>query len=73
MKIRTLLKSHEEFDFGKEQWDLVVMTYSFAPMSDAAFLRRVRESLKPEGGVVVEQFNSASTTGANCSGISANK
>ncbi len=64
VKIRTVLKGHEDFDFGKEQWDLVVMTYSFAPMSDAAFLRRVKESLKPDGIVLVEQFNSPSTSGA---------
>ncbi len=64
VKIRTLFKSHDEFDFGKEQWDLVVMTYCFASMSDAAFVRRVRESLKPEGIVLVEQFNSPSTGGA---------
>ena len=64
VKIQALLKGHDEFDFGNAQWDLVVMTYSFAPMSDAAFLRRVKESLKPEGIVLVEQFNSASTSGA---------
>ena len=63
VKIRTLLKGHDEFDFGKEQWDLVVMTYCFASMSDAAFLRRVRESLKPEGIVLVEQFNAPASGG----------
>ncbi len=57
VKIATVLESCENFDYGKEQWDLVVMIYAFVPMSDAGFLRRLEESLKPGGVVLVEQFN----------------
>lgn len=37
------------------------MTYTLAAMEDTAFLRRIRESLKPGGIVVVEQMNAGGT------------
>jgi len=55
--IRTVQASHQDFDFGKERWDLIVMTYAFVNMEDAAFLKKVRDSLKPGGRIVVEQIN----------------
>jgi 2-polyprenyl-3-methyl-5-hydroxy-6-metoxy-1,4-benzoquinol methylase len=57
VRLNAVLKSHAEFDYGSAQWDLVVMTYHFAPLHDAAFVERVRESLRPGGMVIVEQFN----------------
>lgn len=59
LTIRTVRASHDDFDFGVGRWDLVVMAYAFAPMDDPRFLQRVRDSLKPGGIVVVEQFNAA--------------
>ena len=59
LQINAVRASHDDFDFGTERWDLIVMTYSFAPMEDARFLQRLRDSLKPGGIVVVEQFNAA--------------
>jgi 2-polyprenyl-3-methyl-5-hydroxy-6-metoxy-1,4-benzoquinol methylase len=64
VKINTVLKTHQEFDFGSEQWDLVVMIYPLISMDDAAFLKRVRSSVKPGGMVLVEQFNAAPVPGA---------
>ncbi|MFB3825583.1 MAG: class I SAM-dependent methyltransferase [Bryobacteraceae bacterium] len=58
VSIRAVQATHEKFDFGKEQWDLIVMTYAFVNMSDRAFLARVKESLRPGGLVLVEQPNS---------------
>src|SRR5689334_3891814 len=55
VKIQAVRASHDEFEFGREQWDLIVMTYTLANMEDAAFLKRVKDSLKPGGMVVVEQ------------------
>jgi 2-polyprenyl-3-methyl-5-hydroxy-6-metoxy-1,4-benzoquinol methylase len=57
VKLHAVHASHEDFDFGKEQWDLVVMTYTLADMQDTAFLRRVKGSLKPGGLIVLEQMN----------------
>jgi SAM-dependent methyltransferase len=63
VSIRTLRASHQDFDFGKERWDLIVMTYAFVNMDDAAFLKRVRDGLKPGGRIVVEQINAGTGKG----------
>ena len=61
LRINAVHASHQDFPFGREQWDLVVMTYTLADMEDAAFLRRIHDSLKPGGIVVVEQMNAGGT------------
>ncbi|HEY3384614.1 MAG TPA: methyltransferase domain-containing protein [Vicinamibacterales bacterium] len=63
--LNAVLAGHDDFDFGTARWDLIVMAYAAAPMDDPAFLRRVRESLKPGGIVVVEQFNAAPDKASN--------
>jgi 2-polyprenyl-3-methyl-5-hydroxy-6-metoxy-1,4-benzoquinol methylase len=60
--LHTVPATHAEFDYGTEQWDLIVMVFSFTPMSDPAFLKRVRDGLKPGGMVVVEQFNAPASS-----------
>lgn len=44
------------FDFGRDAWDLMVMTFAWAPVDDPAFVERLRKSLKPGGLVVFENF-----------------
>lgn len=61
VRIKTVHASHDDFDFGREQWDLIVMTYALADMENAAFLRRIKDSLKPGGIVLVEQMNAGGT------------
>lgn len=56
LELKTQLTSHTEFDFGRARWDLVVMVFPGTSMEDE-FVRKVKESLKPGGVVVVEQFN----------------
>jgi SAM-dependent methyltransferase len=50
VKIRTVLASDEEFDFGTEQWDLIAILYPIEKRS----VYRVRQALRPGGIVVVE-------------------
>jgi 2-polyprenyl-3-methyl-5-hydroxy-6-metoxy-1,4-benzoquinol methylase len=64
LKVNAVRASHQDFDIGRERWDLIVMTYALADMEDQAFLRRIQESLKPGGLVLVEQFNAAPVPGA---------
>ncbi len=52
--IKTVKAKYEEFDFGRERWDLIVFCYAFAPLSDAGLVRRVHASLKPGGMVLIE-------------------
>ncbi len=61
LRLNAVRASHKDFDFGRERWDLIVMTYTLADMEDDAFLKRIRDSLKPGGLVVVEQMNAGGT------------
>lgn len=61
VRIHAVHATHADFEFSREQWDLIVMTYTLADMENAAFLRRIKDSLKPGGIVVVEQMNAGGT------------
>jgi SAM-dependent methyltransferase len=50
VKLDARLQSADEFDFGKDRWDLVTVIY-FSPRP---YVARIRESLKPGGLVLVE-------------------
>lgn len=53
----TRLASHDEYELGQARWDLIVMSFAFTRLSDTAYMKRVRESLKPGGVLLVEGFN----------------
>lgn len=57
VKLETRLASHDEYELGSSQWDLVVMSFAFTQLSDAAYMQRVHDSLKPGGVLVIEGFN----------------
>jgi 2-polyprenyl-3-methyl-5-hydroxy-6-metoxy-1,4-benzoquinol methylase len=57
VKIETRLASHDEYDLGQPQWDLIVMSFAFTNLSDAAYMRKVWDSLQPGGVLVIEGFN----------------
>ena len=50
VKINAILASDEEFDFGREQWDLIAILYPLEKRS----VHRVRQALKPGGLIVFE-------------------
>jgi len=52
--ISTVKTTYQDFDFGTEQWDLIVMILSWAPVSDPEFVARLNASLRPGGVVVFE-------------------
>jgi len=54
--LRTVLASHDQFDYGTAQWDLIVETFAFTNLTDAAYRKRVIDSLKPGGLLVIEGF-----------------
>ena len=45
--------SGEDFDFGKERWDLVVLCY----IDSRAWLDRIARSVKPGGAILLEYFH----------------
>lgn len=54
VEIKTVLKSRDEFDFGTEQWDLIVITYETIPLEVPDYAERLRKSLRKGGLIVVE-------------------
>jgi SAM-dependent methyltransferase len=54
VQLNAVVQSAEEFDFGKNRWDMVVVTY--VPLS-ALLVDRIRQSLKPGGVVLLENFH----------------
>ena len=54
VKVNTVLKSREEFDFGVAQWDLIVITYETIPLETPSYVERLRNSLRAGGLIVVE-------------------
>lgn len=54
LKINTVRQRYEEFDFGKEKWDLVVCSYAWVPIAEPAFVEKVRDSLRPGGWILIE-------------------
>jgi len=54
LKVKAVKTSYEDFDFGRERWDLVAMILSWAPVEEASFLSRLKASIRPGGYVVFE-------------------
>jgi 2-polyprenyl-3-methyl-5-hydroxy-6-metoxy-1,4-benzoquinol methylase len=56
LTLKTVHASHDEFDYGKDRWDLIVETYAFTNLEDAAYRRRILDSLRKGGVLLVEGF-----------------
>jgi SAM-dependent methyltransferase len=56
LKIKTVTASHDAFDYGTAQWDLIVETFAFSNLSDPAYRKRILDALKPGGLLVIEGF-----------------
>ncbi len=54
LKISTVLKAIEDFDFGRNQWDLITMMYVPVRYQDPQLIRRVCDSLRPGAALIVE-------------------
>jgi len=55
VSLDALIARHEDFDFGRARWDLVVMSYTWVPLR-APYLERIVASLKPGGVLVFEHL-----------------
>ncbi len=61
LKITTVEASREEFNFGKEKWDLIVVLYADVICGgccayDTQFIETVKKALKPGGRFVYEWY-----------------
>ena len=52
VKIKTIESSHEKFDFGENQWDLIVCAYNFMDLTDPKWPPIIWRALKPSGLLV---------------------
>lgn len=56
VSIRTEKAAYDQFDFGVEKWDLIVIVFAWAPVEDPSFVAKLRRSLRPGGLVLFEHF-----------------
>jgi 2-polyprenyl-3-methyl-5-hydroxy-6-metoxy-1,4-benzoquinol methylase len=63
LEINTVQSTHEDFPYRENQWDLVVMTYFWAPNDRPEFVKRIRDSLKPDGLLIVEENDGSLPSG----------
>jgi len=56
VRIEAIKASYADFDFGTAKWDLIVLTFAWAPVADPGFVARLRTSLRPNGRIVFEHF-----------------
>jgi 2-polyprenyl-3-methyl-5-hydroxy-6-metoxy-1,4-benzoquinol methylase len=61
VKLTTLVLRDDQFEFGTEQWDLIVLSY----VGVRRVVSRVQEALRPGGLVVVEGFHRDATKTAS--------
>lgn len=54
VSIEAVERSADTYDYGKEQWDLILLTYAPVHYDDTGFMQRLRDSAKPGGYVLVE-------------------
>lgn len=56
VRIRTEKAAYDTFAFGVDKWDLIVIVFAWAPVSDPVFVSKLRASLRPGGAVLFEHF-----------------
>jgi len=55
VRINTVVSRFEDFDYGKERWDLIYFVYTDAPIVDAKYIARIYAALKPGGLVLIDR------------------
>jgi SAM-dependent methyltransferase len=60
VRLDAVKASYADFDFGTAKWDIIVLVFAWAPVTDPAFVDRLRTSLRPNGRIVFEHFVEAS-------------
>ena len=55
VQIKTVKARFEDFEYGKEQWDLIYFVYTDAPTADPKYVARIQAALKPGGLVLLDR------------------
>jgi 2-polyprenyl-3-methyl-5-hydroxy-6-metoxy-1,4-benzoquinol methylase len=56
LELKTAVARSEDFEYGMDKWDLIVITYEPVPLIEPAFVDKLRSSLRSGGRIVVENF-----------------
>jgi ubiquinone/menaquinone biosynthesis C-methylase UbiE len=62
VRMRVVRATSQDFDYGVERWDLLVLSYAFAPIENPGYVERLRRSLKPAGLLVFEHYQRPAAT-----------
>lgn len=57
VKLTTTKGAHDDFDFGKSRWDLIVCSYNYMSVTDKKWPGLLFEALRPGGLVVFQTAN----------------
>ena len=56
VKLNAIRETEDAFDYGTGRWDLIVFMYEPFPVTSAAYVERLRQSMQPGGIIVIESF-----------------
>jgi 2-polyprenyl-3-methyl-5-hydroxy-6-metoxy-1,4-benzoquinol methylase len=62
VKLNAVRETDEEFDYGSDQWDLIVFMYEPFPVTSTAYVERLRKSMKSGGLIVIESYGAEAST-----------
>jgi len=62
VKLNAIRETEEAFNYGTDQWDMIVFMYEPFPVTSAAYVERLRKSMKPGGLIVIESFGEEEKT-----------
>ena len=54
VEITAVRSGYQDFDFGQERWDLIVMTYAYFPIRDPKYVRQLIRSMRRRGLLVFQ-------------------
>lgn len=63
VQIQAIVARHDDFDFGHSRWDLIVMSYTWVPLTPP-WVGRITAALKPGGLLVFEHLMDSSGSDA---------
>lgn len=69
VEITAIRSGYQDFDFGRERWDLILMTYAYFPIRDKTYVDRLIASMR-RGGLLAFQYG-VLKTGADRTGDAA--
>jgi SAM-dependent methyltransferase len=61
VKLNAIRETDEAFDYGSDQWDMIVFMYEPFPVTSGVYVERLRKSLKSGGLIVIESFGEEAT------------